>query len=217
MKVNTGFFTWIGKKWNGKIWNGGLRMPKWSDLRYYGILVLSVVLLATAAYGLTNRAQHNVQNAPSIPIAVSSEKLLPLTSDQTEDKPHFLLPGEGRWIQSYSEAPIWSETLCQWETHTAVDYAMQTGAPVCAPSDGIVTGIDIDPLLGGIVSMETDSGIHLRYASMNVLKTLQSGDKISQGEIIGYADTCPIEAELGAHIHIQCSREDQPLNFRSLL
>ena len=87
---------------------------------------------------------------------------------------------------------VYSSTLGDWRTHNGVDYACAQDAQVCAPAAGKVTAVDTDSRWG-------QCGVHRgqRRAPVRVCgtagPTVQTGDEVSVGQILGRAGSIPNE------------------------
>lgn len=169
-------------------------------IRYYGVLIVVLAVLASAAIRYRDARMHprkasmepesrnvSVQITPA-PTAVQREPLL--------------LPA-GEVIGAYSADTLsWSETLSQWQTHPAVDFACAEGEAVLAMADGVVRERAYDPLLGNTIVIDHGDGRIVRYASLNTLELVAVGQRVARGDVISAAGTCLAEDALGAHVHI---------------
>ena len=192
----------------------GIRLV-WSAAGYYVALALLLILLGSAAYAYRQRPRQNVRAAlptalppiedPGTP-AWSGEALFPTPTPEPTPRPFALnKPVPGEVLQDYSgDAPLWSATLGQWQTHRAVDFQAELGEAVCAAEAGVVAGAYRDPLLGNVVELQHENGWVTRYASLNTMALVEIGQSVQKGDIIGAAgDSAAAEADLGAHVHFE--------------
>ena len=83
----------------------------------------------------------------------------------------------GEIVAEYSpDAPVWSETLGQWQTHPALDIAGSPGEAVYACRDGVVSEAWKDRLWGNVILVEHDDGYQSTYAGLNTLNMVAIGD-----------------------------------------
>lgn len=93
--------------------------------------------------------------------------------------------------------------LNKWRAHRGVDFAAPMGTPVKATSDGTILSVGYQNGYGKVIKMSHQSGHfstvygHLsRYA-----KGLKAGQRINQGEIIGYVGMTGVAT--GPHLHYE--------------
>ena len=115
-------------------------------------------------------------------------------------------PVSGKVLNAYSgDELVYSSTLGDWRTHNGVDYACAQDAQVCAPAAGKVTAVDTDSRWGSVVCIEDSAG-HLWRVCGTADPTVQTGDEVSVGQILGRAGSIPNEC---ADVYFVC-------RFRSL-
>mgnify|MGYP000287849435 CR=1 FL=1 len=99
----------------------------------------------------------------------------------------------GQGLNAYSgDELVYSSTLGDWRTHNGVDYACAQDAQVCAPAAGKVTAVDTDSRWGSVVCIEDSAG-HLWRVCGTADPTVQTGDEVSVGQILGRAGSIPNE------------------------
>lgn len=185
---------------------------------YYSMLTLVLVALAAAAHNYrtekNTRVPLQVQTAPDPGISVQTN-----TDPTIAPEPQtFILPVQGEIIGSFAEDElIWSTTMQLWQTHPAIDIAAAAGEAVIAAADGTIIDAYSDALYGNIIIIEHDDGSLLKYASLNTLQLTQIGQRIHQGDVISSVGTCSVEAELGAHLHLEYFLEGKPADFSLLI
>lgn len=169
-------------------------------IRYYGILIIALAFLGTAAYRYRDM---RAQPAKSAEIPRGQSVAVQITSAPTEEPPIPPLLPTGVIVAPFSaDALAWSETLNQWQAHPAVDFACADGEAVLAIADGTVREKAYDPLYGNTIVIDHRNGAIARYASLNTLELVEVGQFVARGDIISAAGTCLAEEALGVHVHI---------------
>ena len=126
-------------------------------------------------------------------------------------------PVSGRVLNVYSgDELVYSSTLGDWRTHNGVDYACAQDAQVCAPAAGKVTAVDTDSRWGSVVCIEDSAG-HLWRVCGTADPTVQTGDEVSVGQILGRAGSIPNECAEETHIHLEVLQGEQYLDPAKLL
>ena len=126
-------------------------------------------------------------------------------------------PVSGRILNAYSgDELVYSSTLGDWRTHNGVDYACAQDAQVCAPAAGKVTAVDTDSRWGSVVCIEDSAG-HLWRVCGTADPTVQTGDEVSVGQILGRAGSIPNECAEETHIHLEVLQGEQYLDPAKLL
>ena len=147
------------------------------------------------------------------PSALQTESL-PASSSAA---PASTQPVSGRVLNSYSgDELVYSKTLGDWRTHNGVDYACAQDAQVCAPAAGKVTAVDTDSRWGSVVCIEDSAG-HLWRVCGTADPTVQTGDEVSVGQILGRAGSIPNECAEETHIHLEVLQGGQYLDPAKLL
>ena len=126
-------------------------------------------------------------------------------------------PVSGRVLNAYSgDELVYNKTLGDWRTHNGVDYACAQDAQVCAPAAGKVTAVDTDSRWGSVVCIEDSTG-HLWRVCGTADPTVQTGDEVSVGQILGRAGSIPNECAEETHIHLEVLQGEQYLDPAKLL
>ena len=147
------------------------------------------------------------------PSALQTESL-PASSSAA---PASTQPVSGRVLNAYSgDELVYSSTLGDWRTHNGVDYACAQDAQVCAPAAGKVTAVDTDSRWGSVVCIEDSAG-HLWRVCGTADPTVQTGDEVSVGQILGRAGSIPNECAEETHIHLEVLQGEQYLDPAKLL
>ena len=199
------------------------KIKKWvrrPGVGYYGALALLLVLLALASNAWRERASRASQEPETPPAAVAS--ILQPANEPAEaepEPPRWVWPVEGEIIGGYSpDAPVWSQTLSQWQTHPALDIAGLPGEAIYACADGTVLDAYSDRLWGNVIVIGHEDGYQSTYAGVNTLKLVSPGDAVSAGDVIsavGLPAGC--EADMAAHLHLELTKDGESVDFTSLI
>ena len=187
---------------------------------YYMGLALLLTLLGLGSYAWRMRGQSREEASPPprAAMALGLPTLSPAPS-ATPEPVHWIWPLEGEILAEYApDEPMWSETLGQWQTHSALDIAGSPGEAVYACRDGVVSEAWSDRLWGNVVVVEHDDGYRSTYAGLNTLNMVSEGDAVSMGQVIGaVGQSAACEAERGWHLHFEMARGGEPVDFRALV
>ena len=111
------------------------------------------------------------------------------------------------------EALSYNQTTRDWRVHNGVDLAAEEGAEVCAAADGEVYTIYEDDTLGSTVVIRHDDGYTTKYCSLSDDIAVKAGDKVTMGQVIGYAgSTAIVESTMGSHVHFSVTHYDEPMD-----
>ncbi len=123
-------------------------------------------------------------------------------------------PVSGETIFGYSmEALSYNQTTRDWRVHNGVDLAAEPGDQVMAAADGEVYSVFEDDTLGHTVMIRHDDGYTTCYASLSQDIPVKAGDRVTQGQLIGYAgDSAIVESALGSHVHFSVTHYDAPMD-----
>lgn len=128
------------------------------------------------------------------------------TNKETEVKdPEFKSPVEGEIMKEYAKDNlVYSETLKEWITHTALDIKADKTTVVKASADGTVTAIKNDPRYGTTVIIEHANGFETRYANLLTAEFVNVGEKVKSGQTIGtVGNTASFEVLDDYHLHFE--------------
>ncbi len=128
----------------------------------------------------------------------------------------FVLPCDGEIQKGHFVTQlVFSETMQDYRTHSGIDISAEIGSPVVAYSEGVVTSITDDPLMGKTIKISHGHGLMSVYK--NLSKTLPEGvsvgKSVSVGQIIGaVGDTAVIEAADNPHLHFELYLDGKPID-----
>ncbi len=123
-------------------------------------------------------------------------------------------PLEGDVVATFSmDQLMYNETLGDWRTHDGVDISANPGTTVLAASAGTVLSVEDDPLMGVTVTLRHDDGYVTTYANLQENPTVEVGDSVSAGQIVGAVGTTAIaESSRSPHLHFSVTKDGQPVD-----
>lgn len=120
-------------------------------------------------------------------------------------------PLEFRRISSRFNRNRMHPILNQRRPHIGVDYAANTGTPVMATADGVVTRRRWDGGYGNLVEIRHANGYMTRYAHLNgFASSIREGGRVAQGQVIGYVGMTGLAT--GPHLHYEMHRHGTPVD-----
>ena len=220
----TRFGRWLAERWKRLV--AGIKgVLRSREIRmragYYMGLALLLTLLGLGSHAWRMRGQSPAEASappPRTVMAVSIPTLAP-TPAATPEPVRWVWPLQGEILAEYApDAPVWSETLGQWQTHPALDIAGSPGEAGYACRDGVVSEVWSDRLWGNVVVIEHDGGYRSTCAGLNTLNMVSEGDAVCMGQVIGSVGrSAACEAERGWHLHFEMTRDGDPVDFRTLI
>ncbi len=108
-------------------------------------------------------------------------------------------------VKDYSGSELqYNDTLRQWEIHKAIDFQAGDDLNVYAVADGTVSNVYTNYLEGTVIEISHSDGIVSIYKSLNSEVSVEVGDNVSAGQIIGQvADSMAQESTTGTHLHFE--------------
>ena len=133
---------------------------------------------------------------------------------ETKKEITFIKPTDGEIICEYAKDNlIYSETLKEWITHTAVDIKADKTSVIKAAADGIVKSIVNDPRYGLTVVIEHDDGYETVYSNLLTAEFVVEGEEVAQGQTIGTAgNTASFESSKECHLHFELLKDGEYLD-----
>ena len=124
---------------------------------------------------------------------------------------NFTKPTEGEIICEFAKDNlIYSETLKEWITHTAIDIKADKTSVIKASADGIVRSIVNDPRYGLTVVIEHDDGYQTVYSNLLTAEFVVEGEEVKQGQTIGtVGNTATFESEMEEHLHFELIKDGE--------
>lgn len=98
-----------------------------------------------------------------------------------------------------------------WRGHKGVDYAAPSGTPIHATADGVVDFKGTQNGYGNTVILKHHNGYSTLYAHQSQFApNLKKGDRVSQGQLIGYVGSTGWAT--GPHLHYEFRVENKPID-----
>ena len=149
-----------------------------------------------------------------VPVQSAVTVLLPdaETIDLTPTPPALVVkPLVGETVAAFSMDELrYSETMGDWRTHDGVDIAAEPGTQICAASAGTVREIYDDDLMGTTVVLSHDGGYDTIYANLQAVPTVEVGDYVTAGQIIGSVGRTALgESALAPHLHFGVTKDGE--------
>lgn len=118
-------------------------------------------------------------------------------------------PLKGEVVAAFSmDALAYDPTLEDWRTHDGVDISADLGTTVLAACSGTVAAVTDDALMGTTVTIDHDGGYQTTYSNLQARPTVEAGDSVSAGQIIGaVGDTAAAEAAQRPHLHFSVTKD----------
>ena len=133
---------------------------------------------------------------------------------ETKQEVTFIKPTDGEIIGEFAKDNlIYSETLKEWITHTAVDIKADKTSVIKSSADGIVKSIVNDPRYGLTVIIEHDDGYETVYSNLLTAEFVVEGEEVSQGQTIGtVGNTASFESSMDCHLHFELLKDGEYLD-----
>jgi len=126
-------------------------------------------------------------------------------------------PVSGEIIRGYTAEPVYYGAMSVFQAHEAIDLAGEAEEAVRCAMDGVVREAAMDALWGWRVRVEHTDGSVGTYAGL-ALSYVRAGQSVARGEEIGVLLGCvPCEAELGAHLHLELTRDGERQDPQGIL
>ena len=101
--------------------------------------------------------------------------------------------------------------LRKYKLHTGIDYAAVWGTPIFAGGDATVKFLGRKSGYGKVITLEHHQRVISLYAHLSKFaKNLKVGDKVKQGEVIGYIGQSG--RATGPHLHYEIKVDDTPID-----
>ena len=123
----------------------------------------------------------------------------------------------GRVLNAYSgDELVYNKTLGDWRTHNGGGLRLRTGRTGVRSCRRQGDCVDTDGRWGSVVCIEDSAG-HLWRVCGTADPTVQTGDEVSVGQILGRAGSIPNECAEETHIHLEVLQGEQYLDPAKLL
>lgn len=133
---------------------------------------------------------------------------------ETKKEITFIKPVEGEIIAEFAkENLIYSETLKEWITHTAIDIKTDKTSVIKSAAAGTIKSIVNDPRYGLTVVIEHDDGYETVYSNLLTAEFVVEGEEVEQGQTIGTAGTtASFESGMECHLHFELLKDGEYLD-----
>ncbi|MGB6606465.1 MAG: M23 family metallopeptidase, partial [Atribacterota bacterium] len=120
-----------------------------------------------------------------------------------------------KYISSYFSKNRLHPILRIWRPHLAIDYAAPTGTPVSTIGDGTVIFVGWNDGYGNYIQIRHPNNYITGYGHLSrFAKALKKGQKVKQGEIIGYVGATGLAT--GPHLDFSISENGKRVDFLKL-
>ena len=135
-------------------------------------------------------------------------------NEETKKEITFAKPAEGEIICEYAKDNlIYSETLKEWITHTAIDIKVDKTSVIKSAADGVIKTIVNDPRYGLTVVISHNEGYETVYSNLLTAEFVVVGEEVMQGQTIGTAgNTAAFESNMDCHLHFELLKDGEYLN-----
>ena len=126
----------------------------------------------------------------------------------------FTWPVHGTLARGFSlEVFAYDSTMEDWRTHSGVDIEAALGTEVLAVSDGRVSLLMDDPLMGTTIIIEHANGVESLYANLAKTPTVKEGDTVMVGAVIGaIGNTAIAEGTSPVHLHFEMMKDGKAVD-----
>lgn len=94
--------------------------------------------------------------------------------------------------------------------HTGIDFAAPTGTPIYASGDGVIAKRYRSGSYGNYIKIRHNGTYNTAYAHMSRFAKYAEGQRVNQGDIIGYVGTTG--RSTGPHLHYEVHKNGVPIN-----
>ena len=134
-----------------------------------------------------------------VPVAnVESTVINPYTSDKVNIKRYFYNLEDD--LDRQKESIVFYDNT--YMPNTGIDYVSEEVFDVVAIMDGVVIDIKEDEMLGKIVEVKHNNEFISSYAGLSEI-SVQKGENVSLGGVIGKSGTSKLNDSLGNHLHFE--------------
>ena len=155
-----------------------------------------------------------VEIVPTMPEAEADE-----TPVMAEPPKLVVEPLKGEVLMAFSvDQLVYSPTLADWRTHDGVDISAKPGTTVLAATAGTVASVEDHPLMGTTVVIDHEGGYTTTYSNLQAKPTVQPGDLVTAGQIIGaVGTTAAAEAAQSPHLHFSVTQNGEAVDPNTFL
>lgn len=138
----------------------------------------------------------------------------PETTEKTEPtavERIYVVPVSGYVVKDYTmDMPVYSVTMNDYRAHNGTDFFASAGDPVYSFTDGTVSKIYYDPMMGQTVEIDHGDGLVSVYQNLQITlpDNIEEGVKVSAGDVIGaVGETSLVECAEVSHLHFSIMKD----------
>ena len=127
---------------------------------------------------------------------------------------YFIWPVNGTLVRSYSvETLSYDRTMGDWRVHSGWDIAAETGAQVLSTTDGVVSAVYENEMLGSVVEVNHSNGLVSVYANLDQDIPVYVGQNVSVGSVLGTVGQSAL-SEIGevSHLHFSMRMDGETVD-----
>ena len=130
----------------------------------------------------------------------------------------FLYPVGHDVIKEYSgDSLVYSETMDDWRVHLGTDFYAEKGTKVKPMTNGTVTNVYSDALLGVTVVIDHGNSVSAYYSGLGSTVLVNVGDTVSASDYIGSINVVPSESLDKPHLHLSVRVNEEWVNPMELI
>jgi len=113
----------------------------------------------------------------------------------------------------FADELVYSKTMLDWRTHSAIDITADLGTKVMACARGTVTEIYEDALMGTVLVIDHGDGLESVYANLAATPSVNVGDYVEMSTVIGaVGDTAIGETGQPYHLHFAMKQDGESVD-----
>ena len=123
-------------------------------------------------------------------------------------------PVKGEVLRGMSvDALAYDPTMGDWRTHAGLDIAAEEGFSVLCVSDGVVSEIIEDDLMGVTVVVEHPDGLVSIYSNLAQELAVSVGQEVDTGTVLGTVGATAIaESAMATHLHLEMTKDGEAVD-----
>ncbi|MBQ7700706.1 MAG: M23 family metallopeptidase [Clostridia bacterium] len=123
----------------------------------------------------------------------------------------YVIPVNGYVVKDYTmDMPVYSVTMNDYRAHNGTDISASAGNPVYSFTDGVISKIYYDPMMGQTVEIDHGDGLVSVYQNLQVTlpDNIEVGVSVRSGDVIGaVGETSLIECAEVSHLHFSIMKD----------
>lgn len=125
----------------------------------------------------------------------------------------YTVPVNGSVIKDFTmDLPVYSVTMNDYRVHNGMDLHASVGDPVCAFTDGVISRVYGDPMMGQTVVIDHGDGLCSVYQNLQTVLPdgIDAGVSVKSGDVIGaVGETSLTECAEVPHLHFSLVKDGQ--------